>query len=70
MKFLPSRIVKAKLVLKQLDQERRHLEKDEKANPDYWNGDSWGSIQGQRDADEWVDNQLATYLLNQIEELT
>lgn len=52
---------------KQLEDKRRELMKDERASATYWNGDTWGSISGFRDAEEWVNRELEKYR-KQLEE--
>lgn len=46
-----------------LDAKRNELSKNEKASGDYWNGDDWGSISGFKDAKKWMNDSLATYLI-------
>jgi hypothetical protein len=44
-----------------MQDKKLELEKDERSNPNYWNGDSWGSISGFRDAQEWMNKELKEY---------
>lgn len=49
--------------LKGLEAARKKATSDPRAHGDYWNGDSWGSISGIRDAEKWVNDQLVNYVL-------
>lgn len=60
---------KAIEVIRLLEVKRKELEKDEKANGHYWNGDSWGSISGFKDAEEWLRESLANYLIEILGEV-
>ncbi len=53
----------AKKLLIKLREEADKANQDERSHSDYWNGDSWGSISGIRDANEWVENQLINCVL-------
>lgn len=56
-----------KELLKGIKAKRTEVLKDERSTDRYWNGDDWGSISGVRDAQEWVDNQITNYVVEQIE---
>lgn len=56
----------AKRFLKGLARYEEKVREDPRANVDYWNADDWGSISGIRDAEEWVESQLARYVLRWI----
>ncbi len=60
------KVQQAKDILKKLADKRAVLMQDEKATAAYWNADDWGSISGVRDAAEWVENELANYLLTLV----
>lgn len=53
----------AKALLSGIEKKKASIANDEKASPHYWNGDTWGSISGIRDAAEWEENELARYVL-------
>lgn len=55
-------------IIRLLDIKRSELIKNEKANAAYWNGDDWGSVSGSRDAKEWLNDSLATYLIEILNE--
>lgn len=59
-----SNVTDAKKFLQELDEFREKIMKDQKATAYYWNCDDWGSISGHRDADEWVERQLAEFVIN------
>ena len=50
---------------KKTDQEiavfRASLLKDQRSTAEYWNGDSWGSISGMRDAENWVNTEIEKF---------
>lgn len=52
-----------------LDVKRSELAKNEKASGHYWNGDGWGSISGFRDAEKWMNDSLAIYLTELLNEV-
>lgn len=53
-------------LLRGIEKKKSTLQKDQRASCHYWNGDSWGSISGIRDAAEWVDGELAKYILKKV----
>lgn len=58
----------AKSLLAGLNRVREKAKKDRRATAEYWNCDSWGSISGHRDANEWVDRQQVEYIAKRIAE--
>lgn len=46
----------------QIAAKRAELMKDEKATAAYWNCDSFGSISGIRDAENWVEGELEKFM--------
>jgi hypothetical protein len=66
MKFTPEQIKAARRVINGFEDERRRLLRDRRAHAEYWNGDSWGSMSGIRDAEDWLFNNLANYLLRRM----
>ncbi len=59
-----SNVTDAKEFLKKLDAFHEKTIKDQRATANYWNGDDWGSISGHRDASDWVERQLAEFVVN------
>lgn len=57
----------AKKILAGLETAKRKAMKDPRSKPEYWNGDGWGSVSGVKEADDWVNRQLASYLETQLE---
>lgn len=58
---------KAKAIVKGMGELRCKLQSDEKANPVYWSGgDSWCSGSDIDAAADWVNTQLAAYLMKQL----
>ena len=53
----------AKNLLKYIAEAQAKADKDERSHSHYWNGDTWGSVQGIKDANEWVENQLIDCIL-------
>lgn len=53
----------AKKLIKGIKATEAKSAKNIRSTPTYWNGDDWGSIQGVKDAAEWVENQLIDYIL-------
>lgn len=49
-------------LLDSIGKHERKLRQSKYASPHYWNGDTWGSISGIRDANEWVDCELAKFV--------
>ena len=64
-----SKVQKAKEILAGIEKERARLGQDKRATASYWNGDDWGSIFGMRDAEDWINVNLAKYLLKRISKL-
>jgi hypothetical protein len=69
MKYTPEQIKAARKVLVGLRNEERRLSLEPQAKDSYWNGDAWGSISGIRDAEDWVSDRLAAYLLMRVAKL-
>jgi hypothetical protein len=59
---------KAIEIIRLLEVKRSELIRNEKAKAAYWNGDDCGSISGSRDAKEWLNNSLAAYLTELLNE--
>lgn len=59
---------KAIEIIRLLEVKRSELTRNEKANAAYWNGDDWGSVSGSRDAKEWLNDSLAAYLIEILNE--
>ena len=57
----------ARKLFKGIQEVTEQVCRDEKANPDYWNGDDWGSISGVRDAREWIEDQILEYLCKAVD---
>lgn len=47
---------------------REKAHRDERSKARYWNCDDWGSISGIRDAEEWVEGQVARYVVGRLRE--
>lgn len=56
-----------KNLIRNIEDKRRKLQADERATARYWNCDDYGSIDGFRDAEAWLDRNLAEYALQEIE---
>lgn len=53
----------AKELLGHIADAQRKASEDERSKAYYWNADDWGSMSGIKDAQEWVDNQVADCIL-------
>lgn len=51
-----------------LEEATREAKKNEKATPRYWNGDDWGSMDGIRDAGNWLDRQRTEFVEKFVQE--
>lgn len=50
-------------LIKGIDSARTRANKDKRSTAEYWNGDDWGSCSGIKDADDWVNNQINTWVV-------
>jgi hypothetical protein len=66
MKYTDKQLKEITKLLEKVDEKRRILSEDKRASASYWNGDDWGSISGHRDAAEWVNDQLAELVLDEL----
>lgn len=48
-------------------QREYELRKAPESTASYWNGDSWGSIEGIRDAQRWVDRHMREFIREYFE---
>lgn len=63
-------LARERKLIRGLRKQEDRLQRDPRATAEYWNGDDWGSISGQRDASEWVERKLAEWLHRQLEKGT
>lgn len=59
----------AKELLEKIDRVRAAAKKDPRSTAAYWNCDGWGSIQGYREAEEWVNNQVIDSIVKLTKDL-
>jgi len=53
----------AKKLLKGIEETKERARRDKRSTSAYWNGDSWGSLSGVRDAEEWAEGQVLDFIL-------
>lgn len=59
----------AKQLVRDLLEHRKTLRRRPESTGDYWNGDGWGSIQGFKDADNWLENEMAAFVVKWMKEV-